>query len=243
MLVVVGIASIIKPVRVDNRIIQKHMPISLIAIILLLFLANINSNGEYSIVNRWQGIILIIFAIGYIIYTIYEENKFKNDEYDKELIDDVKSQKNLSMITSVVYIVIGILGLKYGSDFVVDNAVTIAEKMGLSEKFIGATIIAIGTTLPEIITGIVAARRDASDLLLGNIIGSNIFNLCLLAGLGSVINPLIYEVSFNSSLLFLATITLLLQLRVASNEDNKIHKKSGIIMIVVYVFYVIFMLN
>ena len=127
LLVVIGLASIIKPIKVDNKIVKNHIPISMLAIVLLLLLSNINSNGEYSIISRWQGIILILFAIGYTIYTIYEENKIKDDEYDKELVDDVKSKENISIFASIIYIIIGILGLKYGSDFVVDNAVIIAE--------------------------------------------------------------------------------------------------------------------
>ena len=243
LLVVIGLASIIKPIKVDNKIVKNHIPISMIAIVLLLLLSNINSNGEYSIISRWQGIILILFAIGYTIYTIYEENKLKDNEYDKELVDDVKSKENISIFASIIYIIIGILGLKYGSDFVVDNAVIIAEKIGLSEQFIGVTIIAIGTTLPEIITGIVAARKDASDLLLGNIIGSNILNLCLLAGIGSTISPIIYQTSFNSSILFLFVITLFLQLGVLKSDDNRIDRKTGIFMLIIYIFYVIFMMK
>ena len=243
LLVVIGLASIIKPIKVDNKIVKNHIPISMLAIVLLLLLSNINSNGEYSIISRWQGIVLILFAIGYTIYTIYEENKLKDNEYDKELVDDVKSKENISIFASIIYIIIGILGLKYGSDFVVDNAVIIAEKIGLSEQFIGVTIIAIGTTLPEIITGIVAARKDASDLLLGNIIGSNILNLCLLAGIGSVISPIIYQTSFNSSILFLFVITLFLQLGVLKSDDNRIDRKTGIFMLIIYIFYVIFMMK
>ena len=233
----------IRPVKVDKRIVNNHMPILMTAIVLLLLLANIYSSGDYSIINRWQGVILVLFAIGYIIYTIYEENKLKNSGVDVETSENENSKENMSIFAIIIYIILGILGLKYGSDFVVDNAVIIAEKIGLSEQFIGVTIIAIGTTLPEIITGIVAARKDASDLLVGNIIGSNILNLCLLAGLGSIISPLVYQTSFNSSILFLFIISIFLQLRVLKNDDNKINRKNGIFMLIVYVFYVIFMMK
>ena len=244
ILVVIGIASIIKPVKVDKKALNGLIPIEMIAIVLLLLLANINSSGEYSVINRWQGVLLIIFAVGYIIYTIYAENKAKNDEYDKEVIEEVKSKEStMSIWTTIVFIIVGILALKYGSDFVVDNAVSIAEKIGLSEQFIGVTIVAIGTTLPEIITGIVAARKDASDLLIGNVIGSNILNLCLLSGIGSIISPLLYQTSFNASIVFLLVITMFLQLRIAKSNDNRIDRKNGILMLIVYVFYIIFMMK
>ena len=218
--------------------VNSHIPIEIAAIILLLLLANINSDGDYSTITRLQGVILLLFAVGYIIYTIYEENKSK----DKNA--KITNEKdNTPMFINVIYIILGILGLKYGSDFVVDNAVIIAENIGLSEQFIGVTIIAIGTTLPEIITGIVAARKDASDLLLGNIIGSNILNLCLLAGIGSIISPLIYQTSFNSSILLLLAITVLLQFKVVKSDDNKLTRKTGAVMLLVYVCYIIFMMK
>lgn len=156
--------------------------------------------GENHIIGGWQAIILLLYAVIYIIYTIYEEKKLKNKQIDDEIIKDVESKELKSIWLIIIFFILGILGLKFGSDFVVDNSILIAEALGLSERFIGMTIVAIGTALPEIITGIIAARKNESDLLLGNIIGSNIFNLCLLIGLGAIINPLTFTNDFNSSI-------------------------------------------
>ena len=240
LLLVIGIASIIRPVKVENRIIKRHIPIGLAAMVFLLFICNIYSNGTTSMIYRWQGVLLLLFALWYIMYTIYEERKMKDKQYDEEIIEEVKTKesKAKSIITNLVYFILGILGLRFGSEFVVENAVKIAEKLGLSEQFIGITIISLGTSLPEVITGITVARKGNTDIILGNIIGSNILNLCLLVGIGSIISPIIYEVSFNSSILFLIAMTMFIQLLM--NKDNQVSRKNGIVLIIIYIFYIIF---
>ena len=240
LLLVIGITSVIRPVKVENRIIKRHIPIGLAAMVFLLFISNLYSDGVNSIIYRWQGILLLLFALWYIMYTIYEERKMKDKQYDEEIIEEVKTKesKAKSIITNLAYFILGILGLRFGSEFVVDNAVIIAEKLGLSEQFIGITIISIGTSLPEIITGITVARKGNTDIILGNIIGSNILNLCLLVGIGSIISPIIYEVSFNSSVLFLIAMTMFIQLLM--NKDNQVSRKNGIVLIIIYIFYIIF---
>ena len=135
--------------------------------------------------------------------------------------------------------ILGVFGLKFGADFVVDNAVSIAEKFGLSESFIGMTIIAVGTALPEIITGIISSKRNETDLLLGNVTGSNIVNLCLLIGLGAIINPLTFTTDFNISILILIAITIFLQIIVSKNENNELNRKKGLLLIIVYIIYIL----
>ena len=138
--------------------------------------------------------------------------------------------------------VLGILGLKFGADFIVDNSVIIAGSLGLSEEFIGMTIVAIGTALPELITGIISARKNETDLLLGSVTGSNIINLCLLIGIGAVIRPLVFTNNFNSSVLFLIIITIILQIIAIKNKKSEISRKLGIILIIIYFSYIITML-
>lgn len=108
----------------------------------------------------------------------------------------------------------------------------------MSERFIGMTIVAIGTALPEIITGIISAKRGEPDLLLGNITGSNILNLCLLIGLGAVINPLTFATDFNGSLLILIFVTIFLQIITTINKRNELDRKSGVLLILVYAIYI-----
>ena len=138
----------------------------------------------------------------------------------------------------IFYMILGILGLKFGADFVVDNSVKIASNFELSERFIGMTIVAIGTALPEIITSIISAKKNETDLLLGNISGSNIINLCLLIGIGAVISPLTFTTDFNSAILLLIIVTIFLQLVATLNKKSELDRKRGIILIIAYFIYI-----
>lgn len=237
-LLVMGISALVRPVKFDKRIVKRHIPIGIITMCLLLFLGNTQKLGEAQTITRGQGIILLLFILAYIIYTIYEEKKIKNEKIDEEIIKDVEAREKNSIIIIIIYMILGIIGLKFGSDFVVDNSIIIAKNFGLSENFIGMTIIAVGTALPEIITGIIAAKRDETDLLLGNITGSNILNLCLLIGLGAVINPLIFSTDFNASIIFLIVITIALLLIATINKRSELDKKRGILLIIMYIVYI-----
>ena len=237
-LLVMGISALVRPVKFDKRIVKRHIPIGIITMCLLLFLGNTQKLGEAQTITRGQGIILLLFTLAYIIYTIYEEKKIKNKKIDEEIIKDVEAREKNSIIIIIIYMILGIIGLKFGSDFVVDNSIIIAKNFGLSENFIGMTIIAVGTALPEIITGIIAAKRDETDLLLGNITGSNILNLCLLIGLGAVINPLIFSTDFNASIIFLIVITIALLLLATINKRSELDKKRGILLIIMYIVYI-----
>lgn len=239
-LFVLGVSSLIKPIKLEKRIVKVHLLISIFIMLLILFLGNMNRTDDIGIIEIPQGIILILFACFYIIYTIYEENKIKNNKLDKEIIEEVENIeiKEQSFLIIFLYIIIGLLGLKFGSDFVVNNSIVLAKNLGFSESFIGITIVAIGTTLPEIVTGIVSAKKGKTDLLFGNIIGSNIINLCLLIGIGAIINPLIFNIEFNRSLAILIGITIVLQLIGLYNKKRQISKITGGIFVFIYVLYI-----
>ena len=232
-LLVIGITSLIRDIKLDKTTIKIHFTIEVFIILLLLYFGNSNDIGKI------QGIILVLCAIFYVVYTIYEEKQ--NKELDKELIKEVENieLKENSIIIIILYIVLGLLGLKFGSDFVVNNATSIANDLGFSESFIGITIIAVGTALPEIITGIISAKKNENELFLGNIIGSNIINLTLLIGIGSVIKPIKYNVEFNFSLIFLILITIVLQMIGIFNKKVRINKTLGSIFILLYIGYII----
>ena len=232
-LLVIGITSLIRDVKLDKTTIKIHFTIEIFIILLLLYFGNSNDIGKI------QGIILVLCAIFYVVYTIYEEKQ--NKELDKELIKEVENieLKENSIIIIILYIGLGLLGLKFGSDFVVNNATLIANDLGFSESFIGITIIAVGTALPEIITGIISAKKNENELFLGNIIGSNIINLTLLIGIGSVIKPIKYNVEFNFSLIFLILITIILQMIGILNKKARINKTLGSIFILLYIGYII----
>ena len=233
LLLVIGITSLIRDVKLDEKTTKIHFTIEILIILLLLYFGN---NGE---INRLEGIMLILCSILYIFYTIFEEKK--NKKLDKELIKEVEEieLKRNSIISITIYIILGLLGLKFGSDFVVNNTTLIANNLGFSQAFIGITVIAVGTALPEIITGIISAKKNENELFLGNIIGSNIINLTLLIGIGSVIKPIKYNIEFNFSLIFLILITIILQLIGIFNKKARINKTLGSIFILLYIGYVI----
>ena len=237
-LFVIGITSLIRPVKFDKRIVKIHLPIGMAAMLLLLFLGNTENFGDAQTITRGQGIILLLCTVIYIIYSIYEEKKLNDKKMDEEIIKEVEAKENKSISTIIIYMVLGILGLKFGADFVVDNSVIIANDLGLSESFIGMTIVAIGTALPEIITGIISARKNETDLLLGNISGSNIINLCLLVGIGAVISPLTFATDFNFSIILLIIVTIFLQIITTINKKSELDWKRGIILILIYFIYI-----
>lgn len=241
-LLVLGLTSLIRPVKLEKRIVKIHFPIGFIATFLLWFLGNTEKLGEAQTITRWQGVALFAFTIIYIIYTIYEDKKFKNEKIDQEIIKDVETKENSSIGTIILYLVLGIVGLKFGADFVVDNAILIAQRFGFSESFIGMTVVAVGTALPEIITGIIAGRKGETDLLIGNITGSNILNLCLLVGLGAMINPLTFDKNFNASILILVVVIIFLQLISTINKKSELDRKRGLLLTIAYILYIWYIL-
>ena len=139
---------------------------------------NFGGNNQ---INRIEALMLVLFTFSYIMYTIYE-GKIENK--NNEIIDAKDEKEDTSPLKIVLFLIFGSLFLKYGADFVVDSASRIAEIFSISESIVSITIVAIGTSLPEIITSVVASAKKKSDLALGNVIGSNIFNICLLPGIG-----------------------------------------------------------
>lgn len=238
-LFVIGLAAVIKPIRVDKRIIKSHIPIGVFSMLLLFVLGNSGFMGEPGYISRVGGVILLIVTALYILFTILEEKNRKEHETPEEKAKEEKEEKaeHTPPWKVVLYIIVGIIGLKYGADLVVDHAVIIAEGLEWSEAFISMTVIAIGTALPEIVTGIMASIRSESDLILGNVSGSNVLNLCLLIGIGAVISPLVFSITFNSSITLLMVVTILIALIATWDKDNLIKRKQGIILILIYIIY------
>lgn len=203
LMLILGFAGIIYPLIVQVKTIWNEIPFSLLAAIVLLVLANYTFNeGGIPSLNRLDGVILLVFFIIFMIYI------FVNLRSKEESVD--AGYKILKPSISFVLILIGLVSLILGSRLVVDNAVKIAQLFGASEKLIGITIISAGTSLPELVTSVVAAFRKKSDIAIGNIIGSNIFNIFFILGISSLITPIKYNSSFNFDILLLIITTTLL---------------------------------
>ncbi|MDD3304403.1 MAG: calcium/sodium antiporter [Clostridia bacterium] len=236
LLLILGLISMIKPMIIDEEVKKIHIPVSIIVTILVLLLGNgIIGNASESI-SRVEGLVLLIVFIVYFSFPIYTTIKdiLKTEGNKKK----VNAHKDISIIKAVLYILIGIVGLKFGSDFVVDNAIVIANYFGISEKITGLTIIAVGTALPELITSIVATMKKEEGLAIGNLIGSCILNLCLILGVGAIIRPLNFSLDFNFSFI-LSTLSLLLLwlFCYVGKGKNRVSRIEGGILFSLYALY------
>ena len=164
-------------------------------------------------------------------------------ENQNNLIEiDVKENKNNSTIKNIILIILGILGLKIGGDLTVNNAVNIANFFNISEKIISLTILAIGTSLPELVTSVTAAIKGNSDIAIGNIIGSNIFNILLIIGVSAVINPIKYNVTYNFDFSVLLISTIILAIFPFIPPKEKMSRANGIIYVLMYIMYLMVLL-
>ncbi len=238
LLLVIGIASVCSPIKIDERLSRIHLPISFVSIWLLAYLCN--KGFEIGGLGKWEGVILLTFTIVYLLYTIKEakdENESNQEKIEKEIEADNRNKKTTTIWQIVLYLVLGSVCLNYGADFVVDGAVNIAECFGVTTVIISMTIVAVGTALPEIVTSILATIKDDNDLAMGNIIGSNIFNLSLLPAIGAIIKPIKFDENLNLSLLFLTWIVFGMYLSSAVINKKTIGRKKGVILVLIYLTY------
>ena len=166
---------------------------------------------------------------------------FKGEEFDKEddNVEEEKEAKKGSTLKDILFIVLGIVALKVGGDLTVDNALIVARHFNISEKIISLTILAIGTSLPELVTSVTAAIKGNSDIAIGNIIGSNIFNMLLIIGVSAFINPILYNTSYNLEMVILILGILLLSLFPIIPPKNQMNRSNGLIYLIMYVVYMI----
>lgn len=229
LLLVIGVASVCNPLKLDKRILQVHLPVSVFSILMLAIFCNFGTGNQ--IISQTESWILLAFAIVYILYTVYEGKSEVQENNGTQTSE-------ITFIWILIYIVLGVVGLKFGADFVVNGAIAIAEAFGVSESIISMTIVSLGTSLPEIVTCIIATIKKESDLAIGNVIGSNIFNICLLPAVGAMIKPIHYDLEFNRSLLFLLMITIYLLIFDLFRNRRMISRNHGIIFILLFCLYV-----
>ncbi len=180
---ILGTAALIFPVSVHAHVIRIDIPIMIvISVILLVFLSDMT-------ISFFEGLIFVVMLAAFIIFSYYYSLKEKDEEVQKEFQDLVKVKQS-NVIVLLLLISAGIVLLAVGADIFVKGAVDIAERFGVSQATIGLTIVAIGTSLPELITAIVAALKKESDIVIGNVIGSNIFNISSILGITALISPL-----------------------------------------------------
>lgn len=227
MLVVVGVCALIKPFALDKTILKRDFPVNIAASVILLAMMILGSA-----LGLIDGIILLVLMALYITWLVV--SAIRNREESSEEI------KTLSPILSVVYIIGGLAAVIFGGDMVVDNATILAKAMGWSETLIGLTIIAIGTSLPELVTSIVASKKGENGLALGNVVGSNIFNIMFILGLSSSVSSIAVDSRAISNVVFLIVMTILMFLMCVIRK--KLTRVEGAIMVSLYAAYTCYLL-
>ena len=233
LLFILGLSAIIKAIPINKETKLIDIPICFLVSVIFLIICNIGHD-----VSRLDAGILIALFIAFIAYTIIMAIKGKKAEEENES-EETKKEENSKWTTlkDILFIILGIVALKFGGDLAVDNSVKIARILGLSEKIIGVTILAIGTSLPELVTSVSAAAKGKSDIAIGNIIGSNIFNMLLIIGTSALIKPIVYNVSYNKDLIILLAGTLVLALFPLIPPKNEMSRMNGVIYVLMYAGY------
>jgi len=238
ILLILGVAAFIYPIKIKESTVFSEIPYSIIALLLVAFVANSNLFGSHNnSINQIDGIILMAFFGLFVVYII---RLAKNGSAD--MIEDIPDEK-ITAGKSFLMVLLGMIGLFFGGQWVVNGAIAAAEHFGLSEAFIGLTVVAIGTSLPELVTSAVAAYRKNTDIAMANIIGSNIFNLLWVLGISAIIKPMGFDSSLNADILILlAASCLILFSLVTGKVKNQIGKPTGTLFILLYLTYVVFLI-
>ncbi|MDW3210707.1 MAG: calcium/sodium antiporter [Reichenbachiella sp.] len=240
VLLILGVAAIFSPLRIKKSIYFTEIPISLLATFMVGFLANADLFVDVKglTLSRYDGAILLFF-FGLFMTYIYVVSNTKQEE-PNSVNDD---STFLSNTKSIVYVVAGSIGLFIGGKWVVDGAFEIALLFGLSETFIGLTVVAIGTSLPELVTSVIAARKGQADMAVGNVVGSNIFNLLWILGISSLIRPLPFDVVSNSDILMVIGSGTLLILAIVIGRKAVIGRTMGTVFVLTYFCYLAYLVS
>ena len=240
MFLILGVCSIIRPLVFKKETRLFEIPFTIFATIMLFFLS-INGSGEQiNTITREEGIILLAFCVLFIIYNLIMAKK--GEEFDKEdRILEIRTEENkqVPLWESLFGIIIGIVGLKLGGDLVVNNAVEIAQILGISEKLISLTIVAFSTSLPELITSIAATKKGETDMAIGNILGSQLFNILLIIGVSAALTPINYSKSYDSNIILLIVGSIVLGLFPFVGKKNEMTRSNGILFVLTYILYII----
>ena len=238
LLLILGVTSIIKPLVFKRETKLIESPFTLFITILFFLFANYSIFGDINVISRGEGVVLLLLCVLFIIYNLIMAKK--GNEFDREKVKiNKKEEKKINILKSLIMIIIGIIGLKFGGDFVVENVRELAISFGISEKLVSLTIVAFSTSLPELITSITATKKGEEDMAIGNIIGSQILNILLIIGVSSVISPITYSISYNMDLYILIGASILFVLYPFIGKKDTMTRYNGILFVIIYVIYMI----
>ena len=230
ILVVLGVSSIIATLPVEKNTIKKDTPfLLLVSGLLLLFGLDLR-------ISRIEGIILLAFFTYFLVNTVKTaKNSASNSKEEAAITAEAEEVVEFSLPKTILLSLIGIVGIVLGGDMVVDSATKIATSFGMSANLVGLTIVAVGTSLPEFVTSIVAIKKGETEIAIGNVIGSNLFNILLVLGLATTIKPIVISMFALFDIVFMVIITLILYFFMKKN--NKLVKSQGFILLALYIAY------
>lgn len=235
LFIILGIAGLITPLVVQSSSVWKEIPFSLLAAVLLLILANNYFSTSAPGLSYIDGLMLLLL---FLLFLYYVFTQLKSDPSA-----EILGLKNYSNLKIWVLILGGLAGLVVGGKLVVDNAVAMAQSLGVSEKIIGLTIVAAGTSLPELATSVVASMKKNNDIAIGNIIGSNIFNIFLILGVSSLISPLSFDVAFNQDIYILLGGTAFLFLAMFLGKRKTLDRWEAALLLISYLGYTVYLVG
>ena len=238
LMFVIGVCSILTPIMVQKATVVRDIPLSLGCALFLLVLG-ISGLGDKAgmTLGHADGVIFLIVFAGYIFTMVRSAMKARaaGQKIEIEGVEECDNMKELSYGKSILFLIVGAAAIAFGGDLTVDTASRIAIELGMSQTLVGLTIVSIGTSLPELVTSVVAARKYEFDMAVGNAVGSNIFNILMVLGISSAISPvaLIRENIIDIVLLMVFSVMVW----IFAGTRKKIERKEGIIMVVVYLVY------
>jgi cation:H+ antiporter len=230
--VILGISSIIYPIAMRTTTTWIEVPLSLLSALVVIVLANdmFIDKADISVLSRIDGLIMLAFFVIFLAYNVLLSKSGK-------IVDEETAVKNYSVSKSIVLIIVGLVLLLLGGKIIVTFAIHLAQSFGVSERIIAITIVSIGTSLPELATSIMAARKKNMDIAIGNVVGSNIFNIFLVLGLSAVINPVLIQPISNLDMLVNIAANILLFVFIFTGKGRRLDRWEGMIFLTLYVAY------
>lgn len=225
MMLIVGLCALLNELKIGRDVIKIDLPFLVIITAILSAIIFIGWN-----ISQIEGIFLLIIIIGYISFLVYNAKKSKESE--------IVEKPKMSLLRSVIYIVLGIAAIAIGGDLVVDSASYIAIAFGMSETLVGLTIVAMGTSLPELVTSLTALKKDENQLVIGNVIGSCIFNILFVLGASSAISPIAINPNMVVDIMLMLVVTILFY--IFGKTQDKYDKKEGAILVGLFIIYMAF---
>ena len=233
VLFILGLTAMVLPVGMTDKNRRIDIPITL-GVTILLVILGITGSMSVPGISRWEGVLMLLVFSAYLFHCFKSDSK---DEFSET------QQATLSITKSIALTLTGLAGLIFGGDLFVDSATALARQIGVSDKFIAVTILAGGTSLPELATSLVAAIKGKEQLALGNILGSNVFNAMMILGLSSVITPLSFASMTIVDIITLVLSAVLLLIWAYTGRKNRIDRREGAAMLLCYVAYNVFLFS